>query len=411
MTLPFELQIAIRYLTARRKQAFISVISGVSILGVSVGVMALMIALGLMTGLQGEIRSRILGSTAHLSIFKSAREGMDGYRQVVDKVRQLPHVLGAAPAIYNKALIASATSAQPATIKGIVPGLEPTVTELGHQVATGTLEALDRSDAVPPPILLGHDLAGSLGVSVGDVLTVTSPNGRLSPVGLLPRVARFRVAGTVKSGLYEFDSGWAYLSLSAAQRLFDQGDRASLVQVRIDDMYAVRQVAPQILAALGPDYVSTDWIEMNRSLFSALWMEKMAIGITIGLIVMVAALNIVATLVLMVMEKHKDIAILVSMGASRGAIARIFMLQGTLIGAIGTAVGSLLGWAACHVLDTYRLVRVSVEVYQVSYVPFKLMPQDAAVVIAGALLICFLAAVQPSLGASRLDPAEALRYE
>jgi lipoprotein-releasing system permease protein len=408
---PYELRIAIRYLTARRKQAFISVISGVSILGVTVGVMALMIALGLMTGLQGEIRSRILGATAHLSIFKSAREGMDDYRNVVDKVRQLPHVQGAAPAIYNKALIASASSAQPATIKGIVPQLEPTVTEMAQQVDTGRLDVLEAGDAMPPPILLGHELATSLGVSTGDVVTVTSPNGRLSPVGLLPRVARFRVAGTVKSGLYEFDSGWAYLSLAAAQRLFDQGDRATLVQVRIDDMYAVREIGPKIIAALGPDYVSTDWIEMNRSLFSALWMEKMAIGITIGLIVMVAALNIVATLILMVMEKHQDIAILVSVGASRGAIARIFMLQGTLIGAVGTLAGGVLGWAVCRVLDTYQLIRVSVEVYQVSYVPFKLMPQDAAVVIAGAMLICFLAAVHPSLGAARLDPAEALRYE
>jgi lipoprotein-releasing system permease protein len=411
--MPYELRIALRYLTARRKQAFISVISGVSILGVTVGVMALMIALGLMTGLQGEIRSRILGATAHLSLFRSGsgREGMESYREVVDEVRKQPHVLGAAPAIYSKGLISSGTSAQPATIKGILPALEKTVTELASQVDSGSLDALDASASVPPPILLGRDLAIGLGVSAGDVVTVTSPNGRLSPVGLLPRVSKFRVVGTVRTGLYEFDSGWTYVPLAAAQRLFDMGDRATLVEVRTDDMYAVKETGPAILGALGPDYVLQDWIEMNRSLFTALKMEKIAIGITIFLIVMVAALNIVAALVMMVMEKHQDIAILVSMGASRGAIARIFMLQGTMIGAVGTFVGGVLGYGTCRILDAYKLVRVSVEVYQVSYVPFKLQALDATLVVTGAMLICFVAALYPSFGASRLDPAEALRYE
>jgi len=223
---------------------------------------------------------------------------------------------------------------------------------------------------------------------------------------------RLRVAGTVYSGLYEFDSKWAYIPLVAAQRLFTSGgDRATLVEVRIDDIYAVREVAGKILAALGEGYLTTDWIMMNQSLFSALWLEKMAIGITIGLIVMVAALNIVATLILLVMEKHKDIAILVSMGASKGAITRIFMLQGTVIGALGTLTGAALGWGLCRVLDAYRVIRVPVDVYQISYVPFKLLPADAATVIVGAVLICFLATIHPARGAARLDPAEALRYE
>jgi lipoprotein-releasing system permease protein len=321
-------------------------------------------------------------------------------------------VLGSAPAVYGKALVSSATSVQLGTIKGVVPSLERTVTELGDQVEMGRLEDLSGAhDSGPAPILLGREMAASLGVSVGDVVTLTSPNGRLSPVGILPRVSKFRVAGTVRSGLYEFDSAWAYLSLASAQRLFDQGDRATLVEVRIDDMYAVREVAPSILEALGPAYVTTDWIQMNQSLFSALWLEKVAIGITIGLIVMVAALNIIATLILMVMEKHQDIAILVSMGAGRASITRIFVLQGALIGAVGTVVGGLVGWAVCAVLDAYKLIRVPVDVYQVSYVPFKLQAGDAAIVIVGALVICFVAALYPARGAARLDPAEALRYE
>jgi len=176
-------------------------------------------------------------------------------------------------------------------------------------------------------------------------------------------------------------------------------------------MYAVREAADGILKVLGDGYLTSDWIQMNQSLFSALWLEKTAIGITIGLIVMVAALNIVATLILMVMEKHKDIAILVSMGASRGAISRIFMLQGTVIGALGTLAGATLGWGACRILDTYRLIRVPVDVYQIAYVPFKLLPSDAALVVGGAVLICFLATIHPARGAARLDPAEALRYE
>jgi lipoprotein-releasing system permease protein len=408
---PFELRIALRYLTARRKQAFISLISGVSVVGVMVGVMALMVALGLMTGLQAEIRSKILGATAHLSIFKSRSDGLDDYKTVVDKMRALPGVLGAAPAIYSKGLISSSTGASPVTLKGIVPEEERTVTELARQVEGGELEALRDNAADLPPVLLGRDLASTLAVGPGDIVTVTSPQGRLSPLGLLPRVSRLRVAGLVRTGLYEFDSGWAYIPLSAAQRMFSEAGRATLVEVRVEDFYRVRDTEPSIREALGDGYVLTDWIETNESLFSALWLEKVAIGITIGLIVIVAALNIVATLVLMVMEKHKDIAILVSMGASRAAITRVFMLQGTLIGAAGTTVGGLLGWLACRVLDHYKLIKVPVDVYQVSYVPFTLLGSDALAVVAGSILVCFVATLYPATRASSLDPAEALRYE
>jgi lipoprotein-releasing system permease protein len=278
-------------------------------------------------------------------------------------------------------------------------------------VEEGSLEVLDGGGAGLPPILLGRDLATTLGVAVGDVITATAPEGRLSPMGVLPRMAKFRVAGTVRSGLYEFDAQWAYLPLAAAQRLFGRGDRASLVEVKIDDMYAVRQAAAGILAAVGEGYLTNDWIQMNESLFSALWLEKTAIGITIGLIVMVAALNIVATLILMVMEKHQDIAILVSMGASRGAVMRIFMLQGTLIGLAGTLLGGALGVVVCHFLDRYKLLRIPEDVYQVSYVPFQLGWSDVTLVVVGALVVCFLATLHPARGAARLDPAEALRYE
>jgi len=409
--MPFELRIALRYLTARRKQAFISVISAISVLGVVVGVMALMVALGLMTGLQREIRTKILGTTAHISVFKSGNEPFENYREVVAALGKVPRVLGAAPAIYGKGLVKTPGGSAVATLKGIVPAQERTVTDIAAQIEDGRLDDLDKPSEGMAPVLLGRDLASTLGVGVGDVVTVLSPEGRLSPLGMLPLVTKFRVAGTVSSGLYEFDSTWAYVPLAAAQRLFAGGDRASLVEVRLDDLFAVREVTGRILSALGEGYLTTDWITQNQSLFSALWLEKMAIGITIGLIVMVAALNIVATLILLVMEKHKDIAILVSMGASRGAITRIFVLQGTVIGALGTLTGAALGWGLCRVLDAYKLIRVPVDVYQISYVPFKLLPLDAATVIVGAVLICFLATIHPARGAARLDPAEALRYE
>jgi lipoprotein-releasing system permease protein len=409
--MPWELRVALRYLTARRKQAFISLISGVAVLGVAVGVAALLIALGLMTGLQSEIRARILGATAHVTVFRTRAQPLEDYQPVVDAIRRVPGVAGAAPTLYGKVLLTSAGGAAVATLKGIVPAQERTVTDVISKLRAGSVSPFEHPDDGPAPVLLGSALAESLSVAPGDVVTVTSPRGRLSPVGLLPRMVKVRVAGTVKTGLFEFDAGWGYLPLAAAQRLFEEAARTTLVEVRLDDMFAVKRVGQAILDHLGEGYMSTDWVQMNQSLFSALWIEKMAIGITIGLIVAVAALNIVATLVLMVMEKHKDIAILVSMGASRGAVMRIFMLQGTIIGAVGTALGGLIGWGVCRVLDRYQVIRIPEDVYQIAWVPFRLLPVDAAVVLAGALVVCFLATLYPARGAARLDPAEALRYE
>jgi lipoprotein-releasing system permease protein len=409
--LGFELRVALRYLTAGRKQAFVSLISGISVLGVAVGVMALMIALAVMTGLQGEIRTRILGATSHLSLFKSFESSFTDYREVTARIREIPRVEGAAPALYTKALLTSPVGSAVATIKGILPDEERTVTELENQLQQGSLEDLIPGSDGLLPVLLGRDMASSLAVGVGDVITLTSPQPRLSPMGVLPRMKKLRVVGLVHTGLFEFDAGWAYLHLHSAQQLEGREDTAGLIEVRVDDMYAVEQIGDSVLEALGRGYTLTTWIEMNHSLFSALWLEKVAITITIGLIVMVAALNIVATLILMVMEKHKDIAILVAMGASRGAITRIFMLQGTVIGAVGTALGASVGWTTCTVLDRYRLIPIPQDVYQISHLRFVIEPFDAGLVIAGALLICFLATLPPARGAARLDPAIALRYE
>ncbi len=408
MNLPFELHIALRYLLAKRKQAFISIISLISTLGVIVGVMALVIALALMTGLQGELRDRILGSTAHVYVFRTNGRIAD-YRADVARLRQVPHVTGAAPAILGQGLITSREGKAFLSIKGVDPALEKGVTDIGRSMKSGRIaNLLEPGDT--PGILLGADLATKLAVRVGDDVHILTAEGMtLTPGGMVPRVRRFIVAGTFALGLYEFDSAYGFVTLEAAERLTGR-DYPELIELRVDDIYRAPAVARDIGERFAGEYLTEDWSQMNRSLFSALWLEKMAISITIGLIVMVAALNIVASLILLVMEKNQDIAILKTMGASRRSIMFVFMLQGLIIGIVGTLVGAGGGYGISYVLDRYKLIRIPMDVYQVSHVPFVVLPLDFALVVVSAVLICFLATIYPSRQASKLDPAEALRY-
>ena len=408
--MPFELQIALRYLLARRKQAFISVISLVSTLGVAVGVMALVVALALMTGLQGELRDRILGASAHVYVWK--RGGIEDYHLEAKTLREVPHVTGAAPTILGKALVSSGRAEAFITLKGIDPAMEPSVTDIARALQAGRLTDLGSGAERPPGIVIGKTLADQLGVSAGDTVTVLTPQGTLSPMGMLPRSLPFRVVGIFSLGLFEFDSSYGMIPLPVAERLFDRDHRPELelIQLRVDDIYEAPVVAESIPSRLGALYLTEDWAHMNRSLFSALWLEKMAISITIGLIVMVAALNIIASLVLLVMEKSPDIAILKTMGASARSVTGIFMLQGLIIGIVGTAAGAIGGVSLATILDRYRLIRVPVDVYQIEHVPFVIEPLSLTVVIVLAVLICFLATIYPSRQAAKLDPVEALRY-
>ena len=408
MNLPFEVHIALRYLFARRKQAFISVISLVSTLGVIVGVMALVLALALMTGMQRELRNRILGATAHLFVWKHG--GISDYQAESAKLRTVPRVIGAAPAIIGKALISTGRGEAFITLKGIDPDLERSVTDIAGAMRSGGLDALaaDPADGLPG-IVIGADLAQTLGVVDGDEVTVLTPQGTLTPMGVVPRSRRARVVGRFSLGLYEFDSAYGLVSLPLARRMLDR-TAVDVIELRIDDIYRAGEVAAAIPAALGASYFSQTWAELNRALFQALWLEKMAISITIGLIVMVAALNIVASLVLLVMEKSPDIAILKTMGAPARSVMTIFMLQGLVIGAVGTLVGASAGYAVATVLDRYQLIRVPMDVYQIAYVPFVIEGADLAVVVALAIVICFVATIYPSRQAARLDPVDALRF-
>ena len=413
--MPYELQVAIRYLVARRRQAFVSLISFVSALGVAVGVTALVVALALTTGLQGELRDRMLGSMPHIYVARIAESGVPDPAAERTRFTALPHVIGAAPVVIGPALVRAGERSAFVTLKGVDTAIEGSVTELPAKMIAGRFDAL----AAPPEtagggprldgIALGKDLAASLAVRPGDTVTVLTPEGTLTPMGVMPRARSLRVAGIFQLGLYEFDSAYAVVALPVGLRLMGK-TYPDFLQLKVDDLYQAHAVAESIVARHGATYQVQDFAQMNRSLFSALQLEKMAVSITIGLIVIVAALNIVASLVLMVMEKSRDIAILKTMGATARSISIVFMLQGTLIGVVGTATGLVLGLGLSFVLDRYRLVPIPGDVYQIAYVPFRIEPLGVAVVAAAALIICFLATIYPSRQAARLDPAEALRH-
>jgi lipoprotein-releasing system permease protein len=409
----FELFIALRYLFARRRQAFISLISFVSTLGVAVGVLALVVALALMTGLQGEVRDRIVGSAAHVYVWKVGEGGVNDYPAEAAKLKAIPRVIGAAPAVLGKALVTTDRGEAFITVKGIDPALEPQVTDIARAVehgSIGTLAGREGGESGLAGIAIGHDLAAQLGANIGDGVTLLTPQGTLSPLGVMPRTRRLEVVAIFRLGLFEFDSAYGFVALPIAQRLFAR-ESVDFIQLKVDDIYRAPQVAEAIPERLGATYLTQDWAEMNRSLFSALWLEKMAISITIGLIVMVAALNIIASLVLLVMEKSRDIAILKTMGASARSITAIFMLQGLIIGLVGTAVGAIGGYAIAWILDRYEVIRVPMDVYQVSHVPFVVEPLDFTLVVVAAVLICFGATIYPSRQAALLDPVQALRYQ
>jgi lipoprotein-releasing system permease protein len=461
----FELFVATRYLRAKRRQAFIGVITGISILGVAAGVASLIVALAINNGFRQDLQARLLGSTAHISLLRVESDGIHDWRPLLEKLSKQPHVVAAAPAIYEQVLISRGPRARGAVLKGMLPQYERKVSDLLNSVTLGSAAALEEEGAgatgvtqeasskakasanaktsataadksvrptqaespddlagvqqrvaAMPPIILGKDMADELGATVGSVVLVTSPQGELTPFGMVPKYIRFHVAGIFNSGFFDYDSSWAFIRLADAQQLFGLGDVISVIQFKIDDIYlagevgrALEQAADLISGSHG--FMATSWMEQNKPLFRALRLERVVTFITIGLIVFVAALNILISLIMMVMEKTKDIAVLMSLGTKKAQIRRVFIAQGVLIGVIGTVIGLVLGYSISWAGGHYHFISLSPEVYSIDYVPFAPRPMDGLIVALVSIGISFVATIYPSWSAARILPAEALRYE
>ena len=416
----YEWFIGLRYLKAKRKQTFISIITVISIVGVMVGVMALIIVLSVMSGFETTLKEKILGTQAHLVVLKASQEGLDHYPEVIQKVDEVKGVLSSAPFIFSQVMLSTGSNVSGVVLKGIDPDREGMVTELAKNLTAGKLP--DLKEAQPgeiPGIILGAELAKHLSAAPGDILQVISPLGTMTPMGMMPKMKRFRVVGIFHSGMYEYDNTMAYVSIESAQKFFGMGDQVTGIEVKTDDIYQVREIGREIRRKLGFPFWTKDWMEMNRNLFSALRLEKIAMFIILILIVLVAAFNIISTLIMVVMEKSKDIAILKSMGASSRGILTIFMIEGLVIGVVGTILGASLGLLAAFNLEKitgfvenlFGFKILASDVYYIDKLPSQVNIGDVWMITATAILISLLATLYPSWRASKLDPAEALRYE
>jgi lipoprotein-releasing system permease protein len=435
----FEFFIASRYLRAKRKQAVIGVITAISIAGVAAGVASLVIALAINNGFRQDLQDRLLGSTSHVNLLRTMGDGIRDWRPLMERLEKQPHVIAAAPDIYEQVLISIGSNARGAVLKGIIPQDERKVSDLLESVKEGSAEALqeaspgekttggearhlttNESDSLAaveqrqssmPPIILGTEMADELEAKVGSVVLVTSPQGELTPFGMVPKYVRFRVVGIFDSGFYDYDSSWAFTSLSAAQQLFALGDLIQIIEFKVDDIYKAPQIGDQLEQAAGPGFMTTNWMQQNKPLFHALKLERLVTFITVGLIVFVAALNILISLVMMVMEKTRDIAVLMSMGTRKSQVRKIFVAQGALIGVVGTAIGLVLGYVLSYFGGHYHVFALAPEVYSIDYVPFAPRVMDGVLVAVVAVGTSLVATIYPSWSAARILPAEALRYE
>jgi lipoprotein-releasing system permease protein len=395
----------------------VGVVTAISVAGVAAGVAALIIALAITNGMRRDLQDRLLGSTAHVQLMRVKDDGIREWRPLIERLRRVRHVTAAAPGLYEQVLVARGARDGGALIEGIVPEQERTVSDLLSTATPGAVQALEpQSNGAEspaselPPIVLGKELAETIGASVGDSVMVISPQGEMTPVGVFPRVLRFRLAGIFHSGFYQYDAQMGYLRLADAQRLFSEPDLVSVISFKVDDMNHAPQIAKEIEKAAGPGFMTTNWMEQNRELFRALKLEQIVTFIVIALIVIVAALNILIALTMMVMEKTRDIAVLMSFGVDPGQVRRIFLMQGLLISVVGTALGLVLGYLAAWAGGHYP-IHISADVYSIDTLPFASRPLDGLIVGAVSIGISMLATLYPSSAAARIRPAEALRYE
>ncbi len=406
----FEVFVARRYLRAKRKEAVVSIVTAISVIGVAAGVMALIIALGVNNGFRNELQKNLLGATAHVDVLeKQSGNGIEKWRELIPRLRRLPHVTGAAPALYSPVFFQGPMLSTGGILKGIDTQSELQVSDILKHLKAGSVSRL-RDPGGFPGIILGSGLARNTGMMLDGVVTTVS-QGQITPLGPTPNIRKFRVVGIFESGFFQYDDLWAFTTLEAAQRALSLPDVVNEIEIKLDDQYLAPQVTKEAQKVIGPRLYATNWIEQNHQLFNAFRLEKFVTMITIGLILLVAALNILISLVMMVMEKYRDIAVLMSMGARRNQIRKIFMLQGLLIGVTGTAIGLVLGYALCYFADHYRWIRLDEQVYALNYVPFEPRAADGVWIAAVAILISFLATIYPARSASRLAPTEVLRYE
>jgi lipoprotein-releasing system permease protein len=414
----YEWFIGLRYLKAKRKQTFISIITIISVFGVAVGVLTLIVVLAVMSGFEKTLKEKILGTQAHLVVLKASQHGIDHYGELIKEVEQVKGVVSATPFIYTEVMLSSESNVTGGVIKGIDPDRVGKVTELAHNMKAGRLQDL-KGESGSPGIILGVELAKQLGVSPNDAIQVISPLGTMTPMGMMPKMKRFRVVGIFHSGMYDFDSKFAYISIESAQKFLNMDSRVTGIEVKSNNIYQVKEIGKEIRRKLGFPFWTKDWMEMNRNLFSALRLEKIIMFIILVLIVVVAAFNIISTLIMVVMEKHKDIAILKSMGASSMGILKIFIIEGGVIGVVGTALGTIVGLGMAYNLDKivaflenlFGFKILSPDVYYIEKFPSQVNPLDIALIVTTAIFISLLATLYPSWRASKLDPAEALRYE
>ena len=417
----FELFVAARYLRAKRRQAVVGVVTSISVAGVAAGVAALIIALAITNGMRRDLQDKLVDSSAHVMLMRVKDDGIRDWRPLLTRLSKLPHVVAASPGLYEQVLVTRGARDGGALIEGILPDYEKRVSSLLSTATPGSIAALEPTQTEPaklgapadaePPIVLGKDLADTIGAEVGDTVTVISPQGEMTPLGMYPRVLRFRVAGTYHTGFYQYDAQMGFLRLGDAQRLFSEPDLLSVINFKVDDMNRAPQVGAAIEKAAGKGFMTTNWEEQNLPLFRALEEEQAVTFIVIALIVIVAALNIMIALTMMVMEKTRDIAVLMSFGVQPGQVRRIFLMQGLLISVVGTALGLVLGYVASWAGGYYHFIHLSAEVYSIDTLPFAPRPIHGVIVAAVSIGISLLATLYPSSAAARILPAEALRYE
>jgi lipoprotein-releasing system permease protein len=395
----------------------VGVITAISVIGVAAGVASLIIALAITNGMRRDLQERLVGSTAHVELMRVAADGIRNWQPLFARLRALPHVTAAAPGLYGQVLISRGARSGGALIKGIIPADERSVSDLLKGLAKGSAESLEPLDSAldqvraVPPIVIGNDLAESIGAQVGDTVLVTSPQGEMTPLGIVPKYQRFVVMGIFKSGFYQYDSTYAFMRLSDAQELFSESDLISVISFKVDDLYKADKIGRTIEAAAGKGFQTTNWMEQNVELFRALKLEQVVSFIVLALIVCVAALNILIALTMMVMEKTRDIAVLMSFGVRAEQVRRIFLFQGLLISVIGTVLGLVIGYGLSWAGGHYRFIHLDASVYSIDYLPFAPRVVDAVIVAAVSLGVSLVATLYPSGSAARVLPAEALRYE